>query len=317
MSRVGDTRLSELDRRIVAALQVNGRASWRGIADALDESFSTVTRRGNALLYSGEIRVVTVVVGHASHLLYIDAEPAQTRAVADAIAEDPNTVFVYELGGSPNVVAEISMDEGDLAEFTHRVSVTLGGVRSVRVAPILKYFLTTAGWRPPILTDAQVDALDPRLPDEWTAGPVDVAGIDAEIVKILAQDGRSPINVIAEVTGLSESTARRRVEALFASGVLRTRVVVEPARLGLPVEALLWIGANPAAVADIGEAVAAVPGVRYVASVMGSAQLVVNVTLRSFDELQKMLTRPDWVARVSSLQSELVLAAYKRSRTRI
>ena len=53
-------RLDELDRRIVGALQVDGRASWRRIAEVLDAPFSTVNRRGTALLASGAVRVVAL-----------------------------------------------------------------------------------------------------------------------------------------------------------------------------------------------------------------------------------------------------------------
>jgi DNA-binding Lrp family transcriptional regulator len=41
--------LDELDRRIVGALQIDGRASWRRIAEVLGEPERTIARRGSAL----------------------------------------------------------------------------------------------------------------------------------------------------------------------------------------------------------------------------------------------------------------------------
>ncbi|NBH12348.1 AsnC family protein, partial [Amycolatopsis sp. SID8362] len=51
----------ELDRRIVAALQLNGRASWGAIARHVGASESTVLRRAAQLTDSGRLRVIGVV----------------------------------------------------------------------------------------------------------------------------------------------------------------------------------------------------------------------------------------------------------------
>lgn len=306
-------RLDELDRRIVGALQVDGRASFRRIADVLGESFSTVTRRGNALISGGAVRVATLVSGLPTHIVYVDAAPLDIDDVARSLAADPCVVFVFHLGGSPALVAEIGIEEGHLAEFTHDLAARHGGIRSVRVAPVLHYFQTVAGWRPPVLTDDEVAGLEPGLPPETLGTGPHFDEPDATIVAELGRDGRTPISVIAERAGIPESTARRRVDALFRSGLVRTRVVIEPARLGLPVEAMLWIQANPAVTMEIGELLAAVPTVRYAALVMGTESLIVDVTMPSFGDLQTLLTHNDWVSRVTSVHSELVLESYKRS----
>ena len=49
--------MDALDRRIAAALQLNGRATWREVARVLGTSESTVARRGRQLLDSGLVRV--------------------------------------------------------------------------------------------------------------------------------------------------------------------------------------------------------------------------------------------------------------------
>ncbi|MER7185249.1 Lrp/AsnC family transcriptional regulator, partial [Streptomyces hyaluromycini] len=51
-------QMDPLDLRVIAALQVNGRASWRSVAQALGEGERTVARRGTRLLESGLVRVV-------------------------------------------------------------------------------------------------------------------------------------------------------------------------------------------------------------------------------------------------------------------
>ncbi|MFW0794744.1 Lrp/AsnC family transcriptional regulator [Gordonia sp. CPCC 205515] len=305
--------LDDLDRRIVGALQVNGRASWRRIADALGESFSTVTRRGNALISSGAVRVATLPLGMSTHVVYLDCLPGDIDDVASSLAADHRAVFVYRLGGSPSIVAEITAPESELAQFTRDIADAHAAIRSVHVAPVLRYFQTVAGWRPPVLTDAEVQALDLDAPPENVGPSGEFDEPDATIVRALARDGRIALTTIAEEAGIPESTARRRVDHLFTTGRLHTRIVIEPASLGLPVEALLWIQANPAVTVEVGEMLAKLPSVRYAALVMGRDALVVNITMSSFTELAQLLTGSDWVPRVSAVHSELVLASYKRS----
>lgn len=55
-------QLDALDRRIAAALQIDGRASWRRIASALGEPERKVARRGLRLLESGRVSVTGLVV---------------------------------------------------------------------------------------------------------------------------------------------------------------------------------------------------------------------------------------------------------------
>jgi hypothetical protein len=52
--------LTELDRRIIVALQHDGRASWRAIAEMVGGTVATVTRRGQHLLSSGVARIAVL-----------------------------------------------------------------------------------------------------------------------------------------------------------------------------------------------------------------------------------------------------------------
>lgn len=49
--------LDELDKRVVGALQVDDRASWRRIADVIGAPERTVARRGARLLSTGSVVV--------------------------------------------------------------------------------------------------------------------------------------------------------------------------------------------------------------------------------------------------------------------
>ncbi|MFL6052901.1 MAG: Lrp/AsnC family transcriptional regulator, partial [Actinoallomurus sp.] len=56
-----DEQLSELDRHLMAALQLDGRAPWNLVARAVGVSESTVQRRFTALRERGAAQVIGVV----------------------------------------------------------------------------------------------------------------------------------------------------------------------------------------------------------------------------------------------------------------
>ena len=86
--------LDELDRRIVVAMQHDGRASWRAIAEMVDSSTATVARRGQNLLASGVARVAVVpALGSSgqvdSFLIRINCQPGTQLDVTRAPRRPP------------------------------------------------------------------------------------------------------------------------------------------------------------------------------------------------------------------------------------
>ena len=103
--------IGQLDRRIIAALQLNGRASWKQVATAVGATESTVARRGQQLLDSGVV-VVTGVLDHLRCGLGISLQvrlrcrPGTANVVAEALAALDVTRFVAVVTGSADVAAE-------------------------------------------------------------------------------------------------------------------------------------------------------------------------------------------------------------------
>ena len=52
--------LSDLERQIIVALQVDGRATWRKIARVIGEPERTVARYGSALLEQGKVKIAAI-----------------------------------------------------------------------------------------------------------------------------------------------------------------------------------------------------------------------------------------------------------------
>ncbi|MER7396089.1 Lrp/AsnC family transcriptional regulator [Streptomyces sp. NPDC000151] len=306
-----------LDRRIIAALQIDGRASWRRIAAALGEPERTVARRGLHLLGSGQVTVTGLVARGETAIVRLGCPPGTARDAALAMADRAGTVFSYVLSGPPDCVAEVQCPPGRLATLMLDEAPAVPGLTAQHVSPVLRYLRTVHDWRPGILDEAEAAALSrfPARPEQASAPAEELGPEERRIVEALAEDGRRTHEELAALAGVSEATARRRVEALTRSGAVSIRAAVEPALLGLPVEALLWIRTRPDAVEAVGRLLTESPLVRYAAVVMGEHQLLVDVTQPSMTALHAFLTEGPWVRHVEAVSSHLVVAALKRSAT--
>ncbi|WP_028659315.1 Lrp/AsnC family transcriptional regulator [Nocardioides insulae] len=305
--------LDDLDRRIVCALQVDGRAPWRKIARVLGESERTVVRRGGDLLAQGTVRVAALRMQPQQALLRLQCTPGGAPLAAEALAGRSEVTFCYLMSGSADVVAEFGMGADEFASaLISKLPATPGLVRLVSY-PVLRYFRTIRGWRAGGLSPQQVAALSTPLTVDVVPGQVPpLAPRDADLVEVLAEDGRAPLELLARRAGVSEATAARRVEMLLRSHQIQIRALVEPAGLGLPVEAMLWITAPPDHIADIGQALIAHPEVRYAAAVAGPHQIVADITVTDVDSVHRFITGGGWTRDVTAVDIGLVLDARKR-----
>lgn len=71
---------------------------------------------------------------------------------------------------------------------------------------------------------------------------IELDAIDRRILRALQRDGRLPIVALAEQAGLSPTPCQRRVKRLEEEGVIaRYAAVLDPARLGLPLQAFVMV----------------------------------------------------------------------------
>ncbi|MGO2141514.1 MAG: Lrp/AsnC family transcriptional regulator [Leucobacter sp.] len=305
--------LSDLQRRIIAALQVDGRAPWRKIADALGEPERTVARYGNDLIESG--RVVIAAVDHSEHsmILACKSAPGTSRLSGEALAQRDDVTFSYLTTGTADVVAEIGYRD-NLGELLATRLPATAGVQSLTAMPILRYFKTIRGWRTGALTEAEEEALVARTgPDrtEWSL-PESRGPKDDEIIGQLKADGRVSIEALARRAKMSETSVTRRVEWLLSSGQFSIRALVDPALVGFDIEAILWVRVASYRVEALGNELRRWPEVRYAAAIAGESQLIVNVTAASHHELYQLLAHSTWEEHGALVSSDLIVEARKR-----
>lgn len=76
--------------------------------------------------------------------------------------------------------------------------------------------------------------------------------IDRKIIKLLSEDARRSLSDIGNAVGLAPSSVNERIKRLGASGILkRFTVETDPAAMGLPVLAFIWVALREDADEDL------------------------------------------------------------------
>jgi DNA-binding Lrp family transcriptional regulator len=315
--------LDDLSVRIVAALQVDGRAPWARVAAVLGEPERTVARRGSELLASRRVRIRGLphparIRGAEQFVLKLTCAPGTAAVAATALARQQETLYSYVVTGAVDCAAEVSIPASRFEDLVVRDIAGIPGVLNASTYPVLRYFRTMHQWQPDVLTAEQVSALGG---DRYIAAPTDgdpvgpLSREEVRLVKELTLDGRASFEDLSRATGLSIQTVSRKVEQMRRAGTLYLRAVFEPALLGLPVEALLWVKVPFPDLDEVAEAVLESRSVRYVSVLAGDYQLLVDATFRSRVELYRYLQEAPWVPRVQAIEPTLIVSAMKRSAT--
>ncbi|MFD9124446.1 Lrp/AsnC family transcriptional regulator [Kitasatospora sp. NPDC059571] len=282
-----DSVLSPLDQRLVAALQWNGRLPAERAAQVLGLSPATVRRRLHALGADGTVRVVVSPVarprngGSAGALfLRIRVLRGKLDTIVAALAAREDIPFIDVTAAGDEIFAVARTEPGSLDPLVFRQLPSTRAVTSLESATILHVFRLTSEWRHQVLTAPERAALSPAEPvpaatASASPGPygVDADALEQSLIDALTPDARLPAAALAERTGHSESTVRRRLAQLAAQGRLVTQVLVEPRRLGLPIEAKLLLHVAPDHLAAAGQALAGHPSVHGAFATSGPSNL--------------------------------------------
>ncbi|HVL95246.1 MAG TPA: Lrp/AsnC family transcriptional regulator [Solirubrobacteraceae bacterium] len=146
--------LDELDGRIIAALQANGRESFRAMAASFGVSEATIRNRYARLVDSGALQVTAVTnplgMGYdAQALLGITVDGPPER-VADVLATWPEAIYVVITAGRFDVLVElVSRDRRDLLELINRVR-SLDGVTTTETFVYLDLVKQLFDWGAPV-----------------------------------------------------------------------------------------------------------------------------------------------------------------------
>ncbi|WP_331760158.1 winged helix-turn-helix transcriptional regulator (plasmid) [Streptomyces sp. NBC_01471] len=304
--------LDQSDLRLIAALQCDGRLTTERAARVLGLNARVVHRRLAALLGSGTVRVIAVPPhgsGSTAMLLRIRVLRGKLDTITAALAARPDIPFIDMSAGGDEITAVLLAD-GPRSRLVFRQLPATKAITSVSAQTVLHVYADATDWRLDALTEAERTGLTPAPP---TSGPpAELGPLDRDLADALLDDARVTAAALAARTGHPESTVRRHLGSLLRDRALVTQVIVDPRRLGLHVDANLYLQVPPAHLDAAGRALAAHPAVHGVLALTGPANLSAAVWLRDLEDLHSFITRDLASLSITSVDTVLVGHAVKR-----
>ena len=296
ISSPGGDALADMDRLVVAALQVNPRASWQQIAKVLDVSESTVSRRAKRLLDSGSVHIAAVPDPLRCRLgfpvlMQVECAMGAAESVARTLSLRPDVRFVALLTGTYDLVLEIVVpSRNHLGEVVFREFNLIPGIRRTTTETVIRNFKMTYDWSRSLL-GANADKLESRPKVDTPMARIGgVDTVDLHLIQLLASNGRLSASELAQQSEASESSVRRRLDALESSGAIRFATLVDPTLMGFESPVFLWLEVDLAAIEGVAASLSSLPEVRYLSATAGYSDLVAEAILPDLDHLYLFMT---------------------------
>jgi len=161
--------LDAIDRRVVAALQAEGRRAFRAIADELGISESVVRYRVQRLEKAGILQVVGIAdplkIGFdLMAMVGVNVRPGAVHDVCAGLKALPETSYVAAIAGRYDVLVEVVCR--DTAHFQQLLTDeihAIDGIAATESFLILEIHKMAYGWG---VGDHGVPLADDRAPDD-------------------------------------------------------------------------------------------------------------------------------------------------------
>lgn len=119
----------------------------------------------------------------------------------------------------------------------------------------------------------------------------DVDKLDLEILRMLQGDSRIPFTEIAKKLKLSESTIRKRVQALQKKGVIKKFTVeIDPSKIGIRTVAIVGVDIDPTELLTAAQKLCEIKEVRAVATSTGDHMIMTEIWTKDGRELTKLIS---------------------------
>ncbi|MEU6751830.1 Lrp/AsnC family transcriptional regulator [Spirillospora sp. NPDC046719] len=297
--------MDELDLALVNALQHDPRASWARLARPLGVDAATLSRRWARLSASGEAWVTCYPGASqldfgAFALVEVGCLPGANQRIAAEIAADPCTGSVEHTTGGRDLLLTVSATS--VAAVSGYVLDRLGaldGITFTRTHLSHRLHREASRWRLDSLSQDQRRDLERGSGTATGQEPGPLRDDEVAVLLALAADGRRPHTALAAELGMPEARVRRALTGMLSSGRAVLRCEAAHWLAGWRVTGMLWLAVPPPRLQAVADRIATMREARMVCSVVGRANLMVNVWVHGMHELAA------YQARLVSLYPEI------------
>lgn len=269
--------ITEIDRKIIAHLQQDGRRSFVAIGNEIGVTEKTVRAHVKTLFDQKIIQIVALTspaaLGYSvSALAAISIDkPASGSCIADALARIETIDYVVLTYSRFAIFAEIIAR--DMQELQDTIDKRIGSIEGITGIELFPYFSVH-------YQQAQIMRAD--MPEDGGVIDAELSEADKAIVAELALDGRAPFGQVADRLSMSESHVRMRVQHMVANRQIKIMAIVNP--LKLFDFTVAWVAIRVATntkISDVADALSKLPGISYVVICAGRFDIFAEIICNS------------------------------------
>lgn len=275
------------------------------IAEVLGVSDQTIARRYTRLRTGGYVRVIASIdptlIGDVLWLVRVQCRPDGAEKLGQTLALRDDTAWVNLTSGGTEISCTTWAPVGLVQEpslLLARLPRTPSVVSMSAHCIMHTFFGGSRGLtlKSGALTPDEVHALQAGPPlhnHDQVSGeqePVVLDEADRRMLAVLGRDARAELAELAAVTGWSQSTVRRRLAQLRASGAVYLDVEYDYRIYGLAARVLLWASVPPAELQSAGLALAEHREIAYACATTGATNLHAVALCKDIHSLYTYLT---------------------------
>lgn len=117
-----------------------------------------------------------------------------------------------------------------------------------------------------------------------------VDALDLRLIRCLQDNPRAPYAAIGRLTGVSETTAKRRVDDLIARGVIQPAMIAKLDLVGYQLRAYVYLKVQAKHLREVAQALCNYQETSSVAIVTGRYNIVCLLALRDIHDLTRVMT---------------------------
>jgi Lrp/AsnC family transcriptional regulator, regulator for asnA, asnC and gidA len=134
------------------------------------------------------------------------------------------------------------------------------------------------------------------------------------MVELLQEDGRLTITSLAKSLGVTEVTARRKLRRLLGDRIIQVVATVDPFDVGYETPVIIGLKVQRTKLDEVARRLSELPQVRYVGASTGRVDLIVEVVVRTNQDLADfLLNELGSMDGVTDSETNLIVRIYKQT----
>jgi DNA-binding Lrp family transcriptional regulator len=272
--------IDDINRRIVAALKLDGRVSYAALAKGLDVTAATVAKHIDKMLREHLIDIKAVLnpfkLGYYAHaFIALDINLTRVDDLAARLVNNPHISLVVTTFGryAMLILADFATWE-ELQDYITRELPRIEGINKIDAFPVVE----------------NKKMYNPLFKSDGVYGsPASIDQTDKIIIEELEKNGRASFVDLAQQLGISLATVSRRVARLQEENVLKICAIRNPTMLGYLANAYVVLRADLNKVDAICHALAANHEVHMIMTLMSGFEIMAGIHLQSPEALYRFI----------------------------